>query len=320
MAEIVIGIDGGGTYTRVIAANLSGRVLATVKADAASPHKSAQAEQNVRDAIREAVSRAGHTLEDVVQLAAGIAGLDSPEDQAWAEGFTNLPGLRCPRLHVNDAVVARAGALLSQPGIIVIAGTGSIVFGVTEAERAVRNYDFYHYARSSARYLAYDAMYQVLAGNVEAEDEMFVADILAFWQAKDVPELREQGLQGFVADPFERGRRFGAMAPLVTEAAQKGTPLAQTVCNAAAAAVGAGVRLVGSCFASDSVSVALIGGVAQSVYMRQSIGAALAKSADKRYQIVESALSSEAGAVLMALARHGVTIDDTVIAALKANS
>ena len=40
--------------------------------------------------------------------------------------------------------VAWAGALTLQPGIIVIAGTGCIVFGVTETGREVRNYSFEH--------------------------------------------------------------------------------------------------------------------------------------------------------------------------------
>ena len=51
-------------------------------------------------------------------------------------------------------VIAHAGALRSAPGIIAISGTGSVVFGVNEAGRRLRNYDFRHYARSAARHLA----------------------------------------------------------------------------------------------------------------------------------------------------------------------
>jgi N-acetylglucosamine kinase-like BadF-type ATPase len=75
---------------------------------------------------------------------AGFAGLDAPEDQEWADRFTAVPGLVCPRLSVNDAVIAHAGALRSLPGIIAISGTGPIVFGVTPDVRQIRNYDFGH--------------------------------------------------------------------------------------------------------------------------------------------------------------------------------
>ena len=317
MAKIVIGIDGGGTTTRVVVADVAGRIRATTTAGAASPNKTTQAQDNVQNAIRDVVLQSGHTLADVAGLVAGLAGLDAPEDQEWAERFTRLPGLNCPRLHVNDAVVAHAGALRSQPGIIVISGTGSIVFGVTEAGRHVRNYDFHHYARSGARHLAYDAVYGLLAGMAQSEDSAFQNELLAFWQAGDLAELRERGLAGFEPDPFERTRQFGQMAPLVTDAAQNGVPLAQTVCDTAANALGIGIRLVGGCFSSQCVKVALIGSVAQSEYMQQSIASTLSQSQEKRYDLTPPAFSSEVGAVLMALERYGVAIDDTVLASLR---
>lgn len=317
MAEIVIGIDGGGTHTRVAAVDVSGRILATIRADAASPNKTPHARENVQNAIREVISKTGLNLGDVVGLVAGIAGLDAPEDQEWAEKLTDLPGIHCFRLHVNDAVIAHAGALQSQPGIIAIAGTGSIVFGVTEPGRHIRNYDFHHYSYSSARYISYQIVYRMLAESVQPEDSEFAAEVLSFWQAKDLAELRERGMEGFVADHFERNRLFGEMAPLVTEAALKGVPLARAVCDAAIDSLGIGIRLIGNCFTSNIVSAALIGSVAQSKYMRQGIDYFLAKSVPRRYRIVDAAFPSEVGAVLMALARHGVTIDDAVISMLR---
>jgi glucosamine kinase len=318
MAQIVIGIDGGGTYTRVIAADLSGRVLATAKSDAASPFKSVHAEENVRSAIIEVLSEAGHAPSDVVQLVAGIAGLDSPEDQEWAEKFTAVPGLDCPRIHVNDAVVAHAGALKSQPGIIAISGTGSIVFGVNEAGRHIRNYDFHHYANSSARALSYELIYRALAGDAQPEDGGLLADVLAFWQVKDLAELRQLGMEGFVADRFERTRLFGDMAPLITAAALKGIPLACAVCDWAAEALSTGIRLVGSCFTGEEVAVAPIGAAVRSDYIRHALKQALAKSTTHRYRIVEPAFSSEVGAVLMALERQNVSIGAAVLFALRA--
>lgn len=41
-------------------------------------------------------------------------------------------GIDCLKQHVNDAVVAHSGALLKDPGIIVISGTGSIIYALTE--------------------------------------------------------------------------------------------------------------------------------------------------------------------------------------------
>ncbi len=319
MAEIVLGIDGGGTHTRVVVADVSGRILATARAGGASPHKTTSAEANVQSAIHEAVSKAGHTLEEVVQLVAGLAGLDDPEDHLWAEKLTAVPGLECPRLHVNDAVVAHAGALQSQPGIIVISGTGSIIFAVTELGRQIRNYDFHQYAHSAARHLSYEAVYRMLAEDIQPEDNAFIGEVLAFWQVESLAELRERGTMGFVTDEVERMRLFGEMAPLVTASAQKGVPLARTVCDIAIDALGTGIRLLGSCFTRDTVPVALIGSVVQSEYIKQSLKSVLAKSVNRSYEIIDSAFPSEVGAVILALGRHGIVINTEVLSLLKAS-
>jgi len=299
--RIVLGIDGGGTTTRAVAVDLTGRTLAWVQAGSASPGKTPHARENVRQAIQEVAAQAGRTLSEVAALVAGIAEIDGPEDKIWAAEFTTLPGLTCPRIHVNDAVVAHAGALESRPGIIAIAGTGSIVYGVTEAGRQIRNYDFHHAPAAQARSLSYDAVHALLAGEAGAADADLVAAILDFWQMGSMEELREMGRRGFIADRFERGRRFGEMAPLVTAAAQQGSPLASRVCDQVAAALGTSIRLVGGCFALDSVPVALIGGVIRSPYMQGAMARSLGGVRGGRYDITEPAFSGEVGAARMAL-------------------
>jgi len=157
--RLIIGIDGGGSNTRVAVVELSGRVLAYIEhGAAASQDKDRNAADNVRAAIREALAMAGAAPEEVRGLAAGIAGYDTEEDREWVESLTEAEGLACPRWHVNDAVVAHYGALTARPGIVAVSGTGSILFAINEAGRQIRNYDYHHYAASAARFLAYDAV------------------------------------------------------------------------------------------------------------------------------------------------------------------
>ena len=319
-SEIVVGIDGGGTYTRAMAADLNGQVLAYAQTGPASPNKSDRALENVQQAIQDVVMRAGRSPEDVVALVAGMAGLDAPGDQEWAARFTALPGIRCPRVQVNDAVVAHAGALQGRPGIIAISGTGSIVLGVIEDERHIRNYDFHHYAHSAARHLGFDAIYHILVGDTQPQDAELIRQILAFWSIADIEALRTLGIDGFVPGRHECTRRLGEVACLVTEAAWNESPLARSVCDRAAAALAMGIRLVGSCFRDKTISVALCGGVVQSRYMRQAMANSLAQSRDRTYEIVDPAFSSAVGAILMALKVHRTTITDSILSTLKSTS
>jgi glucosamine kinase len=81
--EIFIGIDGGGTYTRALAVDRSGRMLARAEIGGSNPSDTPDAEQNLQGVIREVVARAQGTLSDVAGLVAGLAGVNNnAESQA----------------------------------------------------------------------------------------------------------------------------------------------------------------------------------------------------------------------------------------------
>jgi glucosamine kinase len=316
-SNIVLGIDGGGTHTRVIAANIKGNILAYAEKGGSSPSKNADAEENVKSAINEAISRAKRNPCDVKMIVAGLASLDSEKDLEWATKMTDIDGLDCPKLHVNDAVVAQYGAFAGAPGIIVISGTGSILFGANEAGSTIRNYDFHHYAASASRFLSYHTIYEIMAGNCDSSDAGLLNLIFNYWQVKDRMELCKLGSRGFCDDRRERDRLFGNMAPLVTEAALQGSAVAKTVCNQAIHEIVVGVELLATCFHSNTIPVAYIGSVVNSVYIQQSLTTALHDRSHKRFQVRGPMLSSAKGAVLMALNRLGETINDSIVVRLQ---
>ncbi|WP_308634299.1 N-acetylglucosamine kinase [Paenibacillus silvisoli] len=322
MAErIVIGIDGGGTTTRVLAVDPQGRLLAYVEEGSSNPDKDPHAKQHVQDGIRKALSAAQANPEDVIALCAGFAGFDNEDDSAWAAEFTDVPCLSCPKVLVNDAVVAHAGALMNKPGIVAISGTGSTIFGINEHGRYLCNYDFHHYAATAARFLAYDAVYQIIAGQAVDEDRAFVEEVFDYWNVTSITELALLGADGFINDHVERTLMFGRMGPLVTAAARDGSPVARSVCDAAVTALDTGIRLLGSCFAaSDIVHVAFIGSVACDPYVNAGLKQALARPTNKTYQVVEPALPPAAGAILMAMEKAGIAADAHVIQQLAKQS
>ncbi|NHN30432.1 BadF/BadG/BcrA/BcrD ATPase family protein [Paenibacillus agricola] len=305
---IVIGIDGGGTHTRVMAADCEGNVLAYIEKGAASFHKDGQAKLNVHHAIQEALQQAGKEISDVVGLVGGIAGYDSEADLGWVQPLTDMEGLTGLNLLVNDAVVGHSGALLSEPGIIVISGTGSIIFAVNEQGRQIRNYDMYQYAASAARFLAYDVTYEVLAGNFDESDQELVQELLQFWGFSSIQELAQFALNGFIADRRERNKRFAELAPAITQAAVYNSRLAQTVCDRAVHQIMVGIEMLASYFSAQEVKVALIGSVANSEYFQQQLALRTKAGNHKSYQLVKPVFSPVAGAVLMALKQISMPI------------
>jgi glucosamine kinase len=314
VSEIYIGIDGGGTHTRALAVDRTGRTLARAETGGANQSDTSDAEQNVLSVIREVVAGANRELSDVAGLVAGLAGVNNnTESQARGERFVAVEGLSCPPVVVNDAVVAHVGGLRSRPGIIAIGGTGSIVFGVNEAGTHLRNYDASHFGGIRASFLAYDAVHRVLAGDGVEDDEMLTREIYAYWEVSSLEQLRESSAVWYQEDRQERDYRFGAMAQLVTEGATAGSPVAKAACDAASEGLCTGIRIVGARFSGTDIDVVLIGGVARSPYLQKAIAGCLQGDREHRYTIVEPAFTPEIGAAIMALENDGIRIDDTVL-------
>jgi glucosamine kinase len=315
---VVVGVDGGGSGTRALCVAADGEVLGHGEAGGANPQHNADAIANVRAAIRGALAAAACEPGRVVALVAGLAGLNDPPDHVWAEQSTALEGLQCPRVHCNDSAVAHAGALRSRPGIIVISGTGSTILAVTEAGEHVLNDNFWHYA-GAARHLAFAAVHRLLAGAAGPGDEPFVSAVLAAWRLPDLAALRAHVARTPERDEEQEKRAYNQLAPVITDAATAGSPLARLLCDRAAEEIATGVKIMGPLIAAPTVPVALIGGLARSAYVAGRVAELLARPGERRYQLQEPELTPVAGAALLALERAGVPIDDAVVASIAAS-
>ncbi len=129
--RIVLGVDGGGTKTQAVLMDDSQRVLGEGTAGPSNPLRVGVAAAAV--AIREATDRACVTARvrrtDVVAAEIGLAGARRQEIRARMED-----ALQCLDIHelevVGDADVALFGSTGGAPGLVVIAGTGSVCCGV----------------------------------------------------------------------------------------------------------------------------------------------------------------------------------------------
>ncbi len=313
MKKILLGIDGGGTYTRVAITDTVGNLLASIKYNgSANAHQNPKAKESVFHAVTEAIQTANCTLDDVIGIGAGISGYDSESDRTWVEELTHIDGLNCPIHYENDAVIAHKGAFLSKPGIISIAGTGAIIFGITETGRHIRNYDFYHYARTAAWALGQDTTYRILADETGDTDSALVESALAHFGMAHLADFVQFASTGFAKDPYARTKAFSDFAPIITQAATNGSQLAKRCCLTAVEEMITGVRLVGACFEKDTVPVALIGSVANSPFMHNAIQNHLTLSTNKKYTIVQPAVEPVLGAVLMAMELTGITLTATI--------
>ena len=130
MSTYFLGLDGGGTGVRALLTDADGAVLGEGAGGpcniAAVPVPDALA--HARQAAQAAL--AGISPAEVRGVCAGVAGASVDANRlAFQVGLQKL----FPNASVEvvpDYVVAHAGALENKPGVLVIAGTGSIAYGI----------------------------------------------------------------------------------------------------------------------------------------------------------------------------------------------
>jgi glucosamine kinase len=126
-ARFVMGVDGGATKTLAAVLDLAEQTLhlghgGSSNPDAVGAHA---ATDSLVKATEEAIGRAGIEREQLDAAVLAVAGTDTDAVAAHVRE-------RCPAswMVVNDVVGAWAAATDARPGVGVISGTGSNVFGV----------------------------------------------------------------------------------------------------------------------------------------------------------------------------------------------
>ncbi|HYT67801.1 MAG TPA: BadF/BadG/BcrA/BcrD ATPase family protein [Vicinamibacterales bacterium] len=133
----VLGIDAGGTKTVCQLADDTGQVLAEARRGGANLQ--AAGELEVEKVLHEVMEEAiGDRDVHPAAICLGIAGVDRPDDARVVRGIMKRIGYKAKVLVVNDALVALEAGAPDEPGVVLIAGTGSIAYGRNEHNQAAR--------------------------------------------------------------------------------------------------------------------------------------------------------------------------------------
>lgn len=133
-----LGIDGGGTKTTCAVGDES-RLLATATAGPSNVVRvgEAQARKSLQQAVRQACAAAGIAPGQVAYTCVGGSGAARPElAEIVRRSLAEI--LATPIDVVGDMQIALEAAFDTGPGVIVIAGTGSIAYGRDRQGRTVR--------------------------------------------------------------------------------------------------------------------------------------------------------------------------------------
>jgi len=226
----VLGIDAGATKTVALLADGRGRVVAEGRGPGANLH--ASGEREVEKVLRLVTEEAIGGRRTPTAFCLGIAGVDRPDEARTVGAIVKRIGYRSRAVVVNDALIALVSAAGDAPGIVIIAGTGSIVYGRNARGEAARAGGWGHMIgdEGSGYWIGREALAAIMrAVDGRGPGTRLTEDVLAHFGVADVSRLPR-----IVYDRETPRMAVAALGPMVSRASELGDAVAKRILERAA--------------------------------------------------------------------------------------
>ncbi len=284
----IIGVDGGGTKTESVAYDLDGNVLKTsLKGFANLLNNKEEALNNIHDSIKELVDEYGQ--ENLKGLYLGIAGSEAGDNEQLIKEVADR--FFKDSVVMNDGELALRAMLKGEDGILTIAGTGSISFGVNKDKR-LRCGGWGHLLgdEGSAYKISIDAIkHMIFVKENRLPKTEFIEAIM-----NEIGIDSEDDVIGFVYSSTKD--EVAKVAPVVSKFAENGDRVAIEIMEKEGLALAKTTENTFKGLGFESCSIGLVGGVIRkSKIVRDVFESYLLKNINV-VEFVESQVSAAKGA------------------------
>ncbi len=287
---IFLGVDGGQSSTTAWIGDETGALLGTGIAGPCNHVGVVEGPAKFKKVIQECLTNSGFnpSLIKFESACLGMSGGPADKEKLLSEIlFTKK------LIVTTDAAIALTGALGGQPGVVTIAGTGSIAFGINaEGKRARAGGWGYIFGDEGS---AFDIVRQALRAVLQYEEGWGPPTSLSAMFQPDA-------LHAFYTDHWPRSK-VAALAPIVDQIANQGDVIAIEVLHSAALAL-ATIALAVQNQLFSSANHSYIGGAFRSQLLLTHFSDLLGKNGAT---VTAPLLSAPGGALIEAYKAAGIT-------------
>lgn len=229
----VLGMDGGGTKTKVCAAGLDGQIFDSFLGGSMNINSMGEAgvRQTMADIFGQLKAR-GADWTHLRGICLAAAGISNPLTRETLTASVLAAGIEKRPVIIGDHQAALYGAHGKGEGMILIAGTGSICYGLNHQGREARAGGFGHLIDDEGS--GYALGRDVLSAVVQAEDGRKAPTcmrqaVLEQLGLSSIPELIQ-----YVYSPQTGKKEIAALAPIVMKGLEAGEEAAAEILQKAA--------------------------------------------------------------------------------------
>lgn len=311
--QLYLGIDGGQSHTEALVADANGNILGRGLGGASNHAEQPGGRERLQNAVMKSVGAALQNaglglISDTDFVSAHCAmtgGADYKEDI-----IGNL--IQSENLVIaHDAPAALFGATAGKPGIVVIAGTGSVIYGENEHGETARagGLGYLFSDEGSGFWLAL----QMIKIAIQEQDGLIVSQgitekVLEFFQRKDIRDVTTDFYNGKLSRD-----ELASFAKAVHEFATSGNETARNQILHGAISLAERVATVaGRLNFAEKFPVAGVGGVFRGELMQKYFGEELQKKV-RLAEFIKPRFNPAIGALLLAYREAGIEITEKIL-------
>lgn len=316
--ELYLGIDGGQSHTEAVIADADGNILGRGRGGPSNHVDQLGGRERLQRAIIDSVSsaliqyktsqisdsahhqmQARPPLTDTVFAAAHCA--MTGEAEFKEEVIRKILCARCLVVG-HDAPAALAGATGGEPGVVVIAGTGSVAYGEDQSGQSVRagGWGYLFGDEGSGFWIAKEGLRRAMFGQDGLREPTPLRErALEYFDCPDLHAIEVAVVCGRITRD-----RFASFAEVVHQAAVEGEPAAREVIAEAGRSLAALAAVIAKQLNFTEVCVAPVGGVFRGEMVREAFQIELEKQI-MRPRVTRPRFDPAIGALLLAYRAAG---------------
>ncbi|MDZ5710997.1 BadF/BadG/BcrA/BcrD ATPase family protein [Jeotgalibacillus haloalkalitolerans] len=313
-----IGIDGGGTKTSCVIGDCKGNILGTSLTGSSNIHSNShhQVKERLLQLITDVMQKTDVSIDQIAVIQLCLSGCDRESDKKQIRGFFQGTNFEKKINIANDAIAALYAGTAGAPGIVLIAGTGSIAYGLSKDQSnpvRVGGWGYLLGDEGSGYHIGQMALTSVLKSFDGRGPHTLLTTMLAdHFEIRNIQEI----IPIIYGDQYTR-TLIGSLAEIVMKAEASGDGVAAGILKQAVIEKCLIVKAAISQMKEKDITIVLHGGLFTNDRYKKKFCTQLKSELNTEVNMIESHLPPVAGAYILALQQSDIQINQKVKDQLK---